>query len=131
MLKIVIDTNVVVSALLSPAGNAAQIIDRVFREDLKPCYCPMILAEYAAVLARPRFVFDAEDQRHLIEGIEKYGVQIEPTPCDIFFADESDRVFYEVAKAADAYLITGNSKHFPDEPLVINPAKCVSLLSVL
>jgi len=44
------------------------------------------------------------------------------------FNDESDRVFYEVAKSAGAYLVTGNAKHFPDEPFIISPAKCVELL---
>jgi len=131
MLKAVIDTNVAVSALLSPSGNPAQIIDCIFEEELKPCFCSKILAEYTNVLARPRFGFSAEDQAHVIEGIKKYGEQIEPPPYDTHFTHEADQVFYEVAKSAGAYLVTGNTKHFPDEPFVINPAKCVELLSAI
>ena len=129
MLKVVIDTNVAVSALLSPCGNSAQIIDKIFDEDLKPFYCDKILAEYSMVLARPRFRFSVEDQANVIEGIKKYGVVVEPSPCDIPFPDESDRVFYEVAKSADAYLVTGNAKHYLPEPFIINPAECIDLLN--
>ena len=131
MLKVVIDTNIAVSALLSPGGNAAQVIDRVFTEDLEPYYCSMIISEYKMILSRPRFGFSAEDQKHVVEGIIKYGVSIKPLPCNNFFIDESDRVFYEAAKSADAYLITGNARHFPVEPFIISPAKCINLLSIL
>ena len=131
MLKAVIDTNVAVSALLSPSGNSAQIIDCIFEEELKPFFCEKIFAEYTSVLARPRFRFSAEDQAHVIMGIKKYGEQTEPIPYDALFSDESDQIFFEVAKTAGAYLVTGNTKHFPDEPFVINPAECVELLSTM
>ena len=49
--------------------------------------------------------------------------------CDIFFNDESDRKFYDTAKTADSYLVTGNIKHFPNDPIVITPAKCIELLN--
>ena len=129
MHRVVIDANVAVSALLSPHGNLAQILNMVFNERLETYYCAEILAEYTKVLARPRFDFSIEDQKHVIEGIQMFGMLKEPSPCDIPFSDESDRVFYEVAKAANAYLVTGNAKHFPDEPFIISPAKCICLLS--
>ena len=129
MLKVVIDTNVAVSALLSPHGNSAQIIDRIFKEDLEVYYCSSILSEYRMILARPRFGFSVEDQEHIIEGMKRYGVLISPSFCDIPFTDESDRVFYETAQSAGAYLVTGNARHFPNEAFIISPARCMDLLS--
>ena len=81
------------------------------------------------VLARPRFSFSVEDQIHFIEGIKKYGTPIKPSPSNAAFTDESDRVFYEAAKSADTYLVTGNAKHCPVEPFILSPAECVDLLS--
>ena len=126
--RVVIDTNVIVSALLSRHGNPAQVIDMVFYGYFEPCYCAEILSEYAKVLMRPRFEFSLEDRKHILEGIRGYGVPIEPAPIEIHFPDESDRIFYEVAKAASAYLVTGNAKHFPNEPIIISPAEFIRLL---
>ena len=129
MQRVVIDTNVIVSALLSPQGYPAQIVDMVFVGRLEPCYCAEILSEYAKVLARPRFAFSFEDQNRVVEGIRKYGASIEPTPCNISFPDASDRIFYEVATAANAHLVTGNAKHFPGESFIVSPAQYISFLS--
>ena len=131
MIKIVIDTNILVSALLTPTGNAAQIIDRVFSEELLPIYYSSILLEYATVLARPRFAFSSDDQNHLINGIVKYGESIIPEISNIIFVDESDRIFFDTAKSSDAYLVTGNQRHFPDELFVVTPADCIMLLDML
>ena len=131
MLNVVIDTNVIISALLSPDGHSALIVDKIFDELLKPVYYEKILIEYTAVLARPRFHFSIKDQINVVDGLKKYGIEIQPLPCDFHFSDESDRIFYEAAKSANAYLVTGNARHFPDDPLIINPAKCVDLMNQL
>jgi len=131
MHKVVIDTNIAVSALLSPSGHSAHIIDRIFQNDLTPYFSSAILDEYTSILARSKFGFATSDQLHFIEGIKKYGLACIPTPSAVSFSDESDRVFYEVAKAADAYLITGNIKHFPSEPWIVLPSKYVGLFPTL
>jgi uncharacterized protein len=53
-----------------------------------------------------------------------------PTPIQEKFEDESDKVFYEVAKSTKAYLVTGNIRHFPKEPLVIGPQEYLSFVRV-
>ena len=128
MPKVVIDTNVVVSALLTPHGNSAKVLDMVFNEKLKPCYCAEILAEYTKVLSRPRFDFSIEDQKNVIEGFMKHGMLTECSLSEINFTDVSDQVFYDVARKSDAYIVTGNAKHFPVEPHIISPAECVKLI---
>jgi len=129
MPKVVIDTNVIVSALLTPHGKSAQVLDMIFEEKLEPCYCAEILAEYAKVLSRPRFDFSAEDQKNVIDGFVKFGKLTEPLTSNAHFTDASDRIFYEVAGKADAYIVTGNVKHFPSESHVISPAECVNLIT--
>jgi len=128
MLRIVIDTNVVVSALLTKNGNAAQIVDMIFTEHFMPVYNGKILSEYSEVIARARFGFCIEDQKRVIAGIREYGISIDPTQSSDVFTDESDRIFYETAKAANALLVTGNVRHFPDETCIISLAECVRLL---
>ena len=128
MLRIVIDTNVVVSALLTQNGNAAKIIDMIFTEHFEPVYNDKILSEYSEVIARARFGFGIEDQNRVIVGIREYGVSIDPTHSSDVFADESDRIFYDTAKAANALLVTGNVRHFPDETCIVSLAECVRLL---
>ena len=78
--------------------------------------------EYTEVLARPHFGFSMSDREGLIEGFRQSGLMVNPTESDVPFIDAADRVFYDVAKASEAELITGNIKHYPQEPFIISPA---------
>ena len=128
MFRVVIDTNVAVSALITPHGNAAKILDLIADNKLKVCYSELIQAEYIRVLSRPRFNFSAEDQGYFIKGIRRFGMSIEPMVSTIPFRDESDRIFYDVAKFCNATLITGNIRHYPTEPNIVTPAEFLRLL---
>lgn len=61
--------------------------------------------------------------------IKSQGVNSERTPFEGSMPDESDRVFYEIALSKeDAYLVTGNLKHFPETPIVVTPAEMLEIL---
>ena len=127
MLRVVIDTNIIVSALRSPDGNPAKILDLVTDRKLQVCFNIEILSEYIEVLGRPHFNFVEEDRDGFISGVKQFGLLIKPDTSDIHFPDEDDRSFYDTAKTSGAILITGNTKHYPSEPFIINAAEFLSL----
>jgi predicted nucleic acid-binding protein len=92
---------------------------------LKPVYCENIIKEYVSVLNRPRFGFPSKIVNGMLDLFDLYGITVEPTKSTFPMADESDRIFYDVAIAAAATLITGNGKHFPADPQVMSPAEFV------
>jgi putative PIN family toxin of toxin-antitoxin system len=119
--KVVLDTNVLVSALLSN-GPPARILDWIAEGKLLPLYTDSILAEYGDVLSRPKFGFSALQIDHLIQDIVRSGFNVDTViPGSIALPDESDRKFYDAAKAGEAILITGNSRHYPRETFIVTP----------
>jgi putative PIN family toxin of toxin-antitoxin system len=123
MEKVVIDTNVLVSALWTPDGNSAKIIALMPLGKILPCYTFSIMKEYRAVLSRPKLKFSGAKTDELLALIEWYGLSETVETSDIAMPDESDRKFFDAAKTARAILITGNKKHYPPEPFVLNPAE--------
>ena len=122
MIKAVLDTNILVSAFWSKTGTSAQVL-RIFLDDrLLLLYSPDILAEYKVVLSRPAFQFSRVKIGEIINQVRKYGISVDPPVSDIPFSDESDRKFYDAARMHNAFLITGNLKHYPDSPLIKTPA---------
>ena len=128
--KVVIDTNVLVSALWSKCGKSAQILTLILNDLLIPCVCSEIIQEYQDVLSRPHLVFHFNEARveEIIGKIMADALSVVVKPSSVPFIDESDRVFYDVAIACSAYLITGNAKHFPHEPFILPPSQFLSLL---
>lgn len=115
-MKIVLDTNVLVSGLLSPYSASAQIINLITSGTITLCYDSRILIEYKDVLARPKFQFDPRRVDHLLAFIEMTGEITAPSPLNTGLPDPDDAVFLETALAAGAaFLITGNVKHFPEK----------------
>jgi len=121
--RVVIDTNVFVSALMSRTGKPANILRLMFAKSILPCYDYRMMGEYVTVLYRPRFGFIRLEIQEIISFIKCDGVFTTPPPLDMFFSDESDKAFYEVARSCQATLITGNKKHYPDEPFILTPAE--------
>ena len=122
MSKVVLDTNVLVSALLAN-GPPAAIVDMVADGKLRPFYNDYIISEYWNVLRRPKFNFNPLQVSRLIDDIVRIGVAVEINePGVIPMADEDDRIFLNVAQTSLAFLVTGNIKHFPSEPFVVTPA---------
>lgn len=117
---VVIDTNVLVSALWSRNGAPARILSMVISGRLIPCYDYRIISEYREVLLRPKFRFSSGEVNSLLEWITALGQSVIADPLEDEFTDEADKKFYEVAKFCGASLITGNLKHFPADPLVVS-----------
>jgi len=124
--KVVLDTNVLVSAFWKRSGNAGKIIDMVVTRQLIPCYNAKVLLEYLEVLNRPKFKFSSSDVNNLLELIEIEGISVIAQRSSIPFVDESDRIFYDIATTCGAYLITGNLKHYPNEPFIITPGQLLT-----
>jgi putative PIN family toxin of toxin-antitoxin system len=123
VLKVVLDTNVLVSALWTQAGNCSAILSQVLQDELIPCFDHNILNEYRVVLSRPRLVFSSAQTDELLREIASRGLAVTVSPSTFPLPDEADRKFYDTAKACDAILITGNIRHFPKDPLVMTPAQ--------
>ena len=112
---VVIDTNVLASALWSSSGAPSKVVSLILNDVLVPCYDHRIMREYREVLERPKFGFSKSEKNSLLDFIESIGRSVVPEPCESSFIDEADKKFYEVAKFCHAKLITGNLKHFPDD----------------
>jgi putative PIN family toxin of toxin-antitoxin system len=121
-MKVIIDTNVIVSANLSEHGKLAEIMRLFYEGRLQMFITADILAEYKRVLAYKKLNISDKIQDGIINAVVAGGTFIEPPASAIPMPDESDRMFYDAAKASGAVLITGNLKHYPDEPLIMNPA---------
>ena len=128
----VIDTNVIVSALLSSnlESNPVKVFRAIVQERIVPLFNDVILEEYKNVLSRSKFHLDLPLIETVIKAIIADGLNIDRTPAaDIDFPDPKDIVFYEVALSVeDSYLVTGNIKHFPVKPFVVTPAEMVRIL---
>ncbi len=115
-MKIVLDTNNLVSGLLSPYGAPAEIVRMVADNRIQLCYDSRIITEYRNVLHRPKFKFDPKQVGALLEQIEVCGDIIVPQPLTQRLPDLFDEPFLEVAITAKVeYLVTGNIKHFPKD----------------
>ena len=117
---VVIETNIMVSALWSRRGAPARAVGLVLSGHLIPCYDHRIMLEYRQVLQRPKFRFRPSEINALLDWFKQTGRSVIPAPVDISFVDEADRKFYEVAKYCGAVLITGNLKHFPNDDAVMS-----------
>ncbi|MDR1360251.1 MAG: putative toxin-antitoxin system toxin component, PIN family [Deltaproteobacteria bacterium] len=125
--KAVLDTNILVSALLSPSGNPAQVFRKFLTGTLDLAYSKDILVEYEDVLYRPRLRIPANDVETALAAVRRFGEVVVPVPSTGAMIDGDDRVFYDTAKTAGAYLITGNAKHYPQEAFILTPAEFLGL----
>ena len=131
MIKAVIDTNVIVSAYITKNLEAAtsKVWEAVLQCELTPIYNDEILDEYSEVLRREKFGIPEHLIKWALDKIVTNGVRGERVLSDEFFPDPKDVVFYEVALSKeDAYLVTGNIKHFPRKPIVVTPAEMLEIL---
>lgn len=113
---IVLDTNIIVSALKTPDGKAYLLLEQVFMGKYKVCISSDIMAEYKDVLNRDRLNLDKHLVEYLLSWFVINGLWIEPLPSSndiVPMRDESDRKFFDVAKCLCARLVTGNFKHYP------------------
>ncbi len=128
-MEIVLDTNVLVSALITPKGLPAKILNLVLNGKLTILYDNRIIGEYREVLSRKKFNFSFEMIEPLIDFIKYEGEFIASEPLRAHFADEDDKMFLEVALSGNAeYLITGNTKHFPPENFIVTPKIFIEMI---
>jgi putative PIN family toxin of toxin-antitoxin system len=128
-MRVVLDTNVVVSGLLSAKGNPAQVLALALAGAVQIAHDHRILAEYADVLARPKFKFDKKRVREVLTKLEEDGLAVDAsTEQDLELPDPDDEPFLAVALAGQAdYLVTGNLADYPAERrrgcMVVSPAE--------
>jgi putative PIN family toxin of toxin-antitoxin system len=130
----VIDTNVLVSALLSSHDDSATVlvVGKLFSGEIIPLFSDEVIKEYNEVLRRKKFHFSEESVNILLRSIEKYGERVVPTPTGEFLPDMKDLPFYEVVvekQEDDAYLVTGNMKHFPAKPFIVTAKEFLDILN--
>lgn len=113
-LPVVLDTNILVSGILSRQGPPGQLVDLLVAGKLTVLIDHRIVAEYMNVLRRPRLALAPAEVRRVLDAVARFGRPVvgEPVP-DLVLPDASDVPFVEVAVAgrADA-LVTGNARHF-------------------
>jgi len=112
-MRVVIDTNVMVSGVLNPHGPPGRIVNALLSETVTVLHDDRILSEYREVLLQPTFRFPLADVDVLLDFVESAGEHVSAQPLSLVLPDPNDLPFLEVATSgrADA-LITGNIKHF-------------------
>jgi putative PIN family toxin of toxin-antitoxin system len=129
---VVIDTNVLVSAVLKSHSVPGSIVELAFDGPIIPILNEAIEKEYREVLSRPKFHLPED----LIEGImstfHKRAIYVDAEHLDVELPDPKDLVFYEVVmeerKEEDAYLVTGNIRHFPNRPFIVTPREMLDII---
>ena len=117
-MQLVIDTNIIVSALLSADSNAFKVLSDALDGKYTVLISEEIFQEYQDVLHREKFGFDEEIISFLLEWFKENAIWIEVSKSNIPMKDEKDRVFYDLANSCKARLVTGNIKHYPVDELV-------------
>ena len=111
--RLVLDTNVVVSALLKPQGLEDQVLRLGLAGKADLCVSPAILAEYASVLSRPRLKLQPQEVTIALDKLHQASIMVHPAFALDLCRDETDNRFLECAEAAACdYLVTGNTRHF-------------------
>jgi uncharacterized protein len=132
-MRIVLDTNVLVSGLLRSESTPGRILDQVVENAVSLCYDERILSEYREVLTRERFGFSRESVAALLQHVTVHGHLVVTPPMPAALPDPDDQPFLEVALASKAAcLVTGNLRHFPaylrQGVRVLSPAEFLGFL---
>jgi uncharacterized protein len=135
MIRAVLDTNVIVSAALSPSGPPSQILEMADQRIVQLWLSPSILAEYREVLARIKVGVLPARARTMLNLLRAMSRSISPNKTVDISPDPDDNMFLECAEAAKAhYLVTGNSRHFPARwkyTRIVTPKKFIDILAGL
>ena len=128
----VIDTNVLVSAALKQDSIPGLIVELAFAGPIVPVLNKAIEDEYRKVLSRPKFHFPENDVDAIITSFRQRGLYVDADVIDIELPDPDDRIFYEVVmeerKEENAYLVTGNIRHFPAKPFIVTPRQMLDTI---
>lgn len=130
MRKVIVDTNILVSALWSEQSNPYRIVEMFLSNGITLMFNLEIMEEYCEVLQREHLGFPITKVLGLLREIAKNGILADSVKSGILFTDEDDRKFYDLAKENEALLITGNQKHYPDEPFILTPTDILQLYTL-
>lgn len=130
----VLDTNVLVSALIRKESVPGAVVTHALEGKIIPLVNAEILEEYNDVLRRKKFKFDEQTVEVIITGIISRAIHIDAVKTEEFFPDPKDAVFYEIVmesrKEHDAYLVTGNLKHFPQRTFIVTPREMLNIIEL-
>ncbi|MBO6305566.1 MAG: putative toxin-antitoxin system toxin component, PIN family [Selenomonadaceae bacterium] len=129
----VIDTNVLVAALLSKKSDTGvkKVLDYIHNRVIIPLWHDDIVLEYDDVLSRAKFNFSKPKVTEIIDLIKNNGIYTPPIETDEKSSDPDDIIFWQVAMAMrqnNAYLVTGNIKHYPKKDFVVTPSQMIEIL---
>ncbi len=115
-MRVVLDTNILISAVWKPGGLEARVVELALSGALTACVSGPVSAEYRAVLGRKKFESHRREAEEMLRRIERCTTLVEPSERLTAASDEDDNRLLECAVAAGArYLITGNLRHYPAE----------------
>ena len=129
MIYAVIDTNVIVSSLLTRNHDSAtaRVMNAVYEGKVMPLVCDEILGEYEEVLHRAQLKLDPAKCDYILSLIRDQAEPMHPVHTDASMPDEDDRIFFEIALAGqdvfDSRLVTGNIKDYPKADFVVSPSE--------
>ena len=128
----VLDTNVLVSAMLKTGSVPGHVVAEALKGDIIPVLNGDILTEYEDVLNRPKFRFDKRAVKILLDELKKRAVYSDYGLIEDEIPDPKDVIFYAVLmekrKEDDAYLVTGNIKHFPLRTYIVTPRALLDII---
>lgn len=128
----VLDTNVLVSALLKSGSTPWKVAAEALIGDIIPVLNDDIIAEYEDVLRRPKFKFEEREVRILLDDLKRRAVYADAGAIEDIIPDPKDVAFYAVLmekrKEDEAYLVTGNLKHFPVRTFIVTPREMLDIL---
>ena len=129
---VVIDTNVLSSAILNWDSVPGNILELTFRGTIVPLLNDKVIKEYREVLSRPKFHLTQDIVEGIVGELERLGQFIDAEELDVYFMDANDRMFYEIAveerKSRDTYLVTSNIRHFRQLPFVVTPRQMLDII---
>jgi putative PIN family toxin of toxin-antitoxin system len=134
-MKVVLDTNVLVSGLMTREGTCAIILNLLSDDRITAVLDDRIADEYRRVCAEPRLRLDAGSVRNFLRFLNECAENVTAMPLKADLPDPDDLPFLEVAAEAHAVLVTGNKRHFPGKAAgavqVVSPREFLELLRLL
>jgi uncharacterized protein len=112
-MRLVLDTNVLVSGVISASGPPAKIVEAILTGDIEPVFDASIRLEYDDVLGRRELSLEPERVALLLDIIDRFGFEVLVPPWPEALPDRDDAPFLAVAAWVDCPLVTGNLRHFP------------------
>ena len=128
----VVDTNVIVSALLKRTSIPGKVVQHILAGIVIPVFSKEILSEYKEVLSRKKFSFSSKVIEDVIKMIIKNGIELSGIQTEEKTSDPKDMIFYEVTmdsrQTENTFLVTGNIKDFPIKPFIVTPKKMMEII---